>query len=872
MRFKSRSRALAAAALSATVGLAGLTLAASPAQATEPTDVVRVAGTTRYGTAAEAATQAYPTGSTNVVLASGEKFPDALAGGGLAGDLDAPILLATQNSVPAETQAALTELGADNVTILGGTDAISAAVEAGLEAAGLNVNRVAGTDRFETAADIATELGGGTAVLANGLNFPDALAISPGAHKLGLPVLLTDANQLHPAAAAALDANNVGTVVIVGGTAVVSQAIEDGLEADGIAVQRLAGNTRYETAIEIAEFHVENDFSLAELVMATGENFADALAGGPYASQMNAPMVLTQSNTLTPSTAAFITENCQTVDALSILGGTAAVSTAVETAAADAAQCAAAAGPVTLNSATAPQGGSVSGTIANPETIADVSLTGCGFNNEDVAVSGAGTFALNLPAGQTPGACTLVFNILRSDGTTESQSLPFTVTAAGQVATAAPDLLSASANPTTGVVTYTFDQNVTGIAPVPASFYVYDAAGTAVNPSSVSASGSTVIAQFTPAQVVTATLAAIADAAVQDAAGHMSYASSAPLNQQTQGAGVTAGPDLLSVTNFRVVGSNIVADFRFDEAVAPGSVDETRFSIVASDGVEYDGLAGTASLSVDNRTVTVAFDPAATTVPIGNIVRGVAYAGAVADGTTVANVTQTEARTGTPAFTTGVVADRTDDPDLLSVQVAGTNTVAFTFDEPVQLGPDPAGFYVYNSIGGMTPGTTATRSTSSTSVVNVTFATGAVANAVGAGVLSTPPAVLAVDDSMPNATHELPLQSVSNTAGRTALPDLVSVTITSDAFGVNRVAYTFDSAVTLAQVGANAFGLVDANGTLFTAGGAGTLSNGDQTVTFTEALGNFTDAQVAAAVLGNVEDLDPSTPDLTTGDVPVQRP
>lgn len=340
MRYKSRTRALASAALAASLGLAGLAFTASPVQASETTDVVRVAGTTRYGTAADAATSAYPAGSANVVLASGEKFPDALAGGGLAGSLDAPILLTQEGALPADTIAALAELDAETVTILGGTDAVSAAVEAELVALGYGTDRVAGLDRFETAADIAAELGNTTAVLANGLRFPDALAISPGAHALGLPVLLTLADSLHEDAAAYIDANAVDTVIIVGGTGVVSQDIEDALEADGITVVRLAGDTRYETSVEIAEFHVTQGFTLDEVVMATGENFADALAGGPYAAQMGAPMVLTQTATLTPATAAFLTENCQTVDALSILGGTAAITADVEAAAAAAAQCA----------------------------------------------------------------------------------------------------------------------------------------------------------------------------------------------------------------------------------------------------------------------------------------------------------------------------------------------------------------------------------------------------------------------------------------------------------------------------------------------------------------------------------------------------
>jgi putative cell wall-binding protein len=345
MRFKSRSRALAASALAASLGLAGLGLVAPAAQASEPTEATRIEGLptyeggTRYETAAEAATTAYDTGADNVILASGEKFPDALAGGGLAGQLDAPILLTLQDQLPESTIEALAALDPTTVTIVGESEAVSDAVEAELVALGYGTDRIGGADRFETAALIAEELDGTTAVLANGLKFPDALAISPGAHELELPLLLTTADTLHEDAAAYIDANSIDTVVIVGDVEVVSQDIEDALEADGITVNRLGGATRYETAIEIAEFHTTVGFTLDEVVLARGDKFPDALAGGPLAASMMAPMVLTQSDVLTPATGTWLSSNCQDIDALTIMGGPAAIAETVVTAAQAAAQC-----------------------------------------------------------------------------------------------------------------------------------------------------------------------------------------------------------------------------------------------------------------------------------------------------------------------------------------------------------------------------------------------------------------------------------------------------------------------------------------------------------------------------------------------------
>src|SRR5688572_16401146 len=81
------SRKVGAAVLSATLGLAGLGLAASPAAAdtidTVTDDCGRLAGQTRYGTAG-AIGDAYEAESPTdtAIIASGLNFPDALAASG----------------------------------------------------------------------------------------------------------------------------------------------------------------------------------------------------------------------------------------------------------------------------------------------------------------------------------------------------------------------------------------------------------------------------------------------------------------------------------------------------------------------------------------------------------------------------------------------------------------------------------------------------------------------------------------------------------------------------------------------------------------------------------------------------------------------
>ncbi|MDA3936469.1 MAG: cell wall-binding repeat-containing protein, partial [Actinomycetota bacterium] len=149
--------------------------------------VVRVAGTSRYGTAQAVATAVASKVSVNTVfVATGANFPDALAASSLAAALKAPILLTRADSLPAETQAALQALKPANVIICGGELVVSPAVAAALGSSAfgsLTVTREAGTGRYDTALRIIERGQARTGVsdpagvfVATGTNYPDALA------------------------------------------------------------------------------------------------------------------------------------------------------------------------------------------------------------------------------------------------------------------------------------------------------------------------------------------------------------------------------------------------------------------------------------------------------------------------------------------------------------------------------------------------------------------------------------------------------------------------------------------------------------------------------------------------------------------------
>lgn len=344
-------RKIGAAALSATLGLAGLGMVASPAAATEATTSERLAGIDRYATAVDISQEVFTT-SDDVVLARGDVYADALAGNGVAGAVDAPILLTQSSALDPRTAAEIERLGAGTVYIMGGTEAISESVETALEA-DYTVVRIDGVTRIETAVEAAEFIAGTaggigetntdqtTAILVNGYNFPDAVSASPAAYNQEIPVLLTTSNDLSDQTAAALTALGIERVLIVGGTDAVSAAVETEVATLVDDVERFAGLNRYSTATDFA-----TDFLMAELGwdgpeydLATGEKFADALTGGPHAGTIEAPILLTQTETLSEATEDFLTINCEIFDEQIVLGGTAAVSNATEAAAQAAAQC-----------------------------------------------------------------------------------------------------------------------------------------------------------------------------------------------------------------------------------------------------------------------------------------------------------------------------------------------------------------------------------------------------------------------------------------------------------------------------------------------------------------------------------------------------
>jgi hypothetical protein len=179
--------------------------------------------------------------SDSVIITTGQNFPDALAAGPLAYDKDAPIILHDGSTPSAAVVKFLTDNDIEDAYIIGGTSAVPQAITDALDdVLGVDVTRLAGANRFETAVAVATEIGDNTGViLANGRNFPDALAAAPLAAANSAPILLVEAGSIPTATAAwhVANADTLENVWVVGGTSVVAASVLTGAVAAATAVQ-----------------------------------------------------------------------------------------------------------------------------------------------------------------------------------------------------------------------------------------------------------------------------------------------------------------------------------------------------------------------------------------------------------------------------------------------------------------------------------------------------------------------------------------------------------------------------------------------------------------------------------------------------------
>lgn len=261
--------------------------------------VVRTAGADRYATAVALSRVSW-SGTTRperVYLATGQDFADALSASAAAASTEGAVLLTPRASLPDVVRAELVRLAPEEVVVVGGTAAVSAAVASTVRGLGPAVVRVAGDDRYATSvALVRRATAGGPAPLvwvATGRDYPDALVAGAAAGAERAPLLVLDGarSSLRSDSAALLADLDPDTVRIAGGTGAVSAATAAALGDVAATATRHAGPDRYATSVAVMRAALP-ELAPGTAAVASGTSFADALTAAAWAGLARRPLHL----------------------------------------------------------------------------------------------------------------------------------------------------------------------------------------------------------------------------------------------------------------------------------------------------------------------------------------------------------------------------------------------------------------------------------------------------------------------------------------------------------------------------------------------------------------------------------------------------
>ena len=316
-------------------------------------DVSRYGGADRYATSLMVAdaVAAHAGGTLDaVVMVSGRSWTDAVVAAPLAGSLGAPVLATPSGQLRPDAQAFLQQAGVSRVLIVGadnGSDGVGSGVESALTGMGIDIERVTRADQYATSIAVAERVGapgdmgafGRTAIIASGEVFADALVAGAFAARGRHPVLLTAPERLDGGVAAYLQEADVSHVVLMGGTSALSSVVESSVRALGVGVTRLAGATRYDTAVKAAEFvtgrYGGDCFTDRRVGLARARVPFDSFSAGPLLGRLCTPLLLSDPSSIPDDTAVYLdrirrtaSERADQIVDVRVFGGNAAVSSA----------------------------------------------------------------------------------------------------------------------------------------------------------------------------------------------------------------------------------------------------------------------------------------------------------------------------------------------------------------------------------------------------------------------------------------------------------------------------------------------------------------------------------------------------------------
>jgi 5'-nucleotidase/UDP-sugar diphosphatase len=189
----------------------------------------------------------------------------------------------------------------------------------------INQVRLSGANRYETAIAVSKQgwESADTVVIARGDQYADALTAAPLADQNDAPILLTRSGGLAAGVAEEIERLGAEKAIVLGGTLAVSNDVVKQLETLGLEVDRIGGQTRYDTSVAIA---AELETDATDAVVVSGLNFPDALSAGSYAAVNDKPILLTRPDRIP----AVVANELESYTSTTIIGGTQAVSNDVE--------------------------------------------------------------------------------------------------------------------------------------------------------------------------------------------------------------------------------------------------------------------------------------------------------------------------------------------------------------------------------------------------------------------------------------------------------------------------------------------------------------------------------------------------------------
>ena len=288
-------------------GLSAATMddrALQPQSDTEDPSFTRIFGNVALDTMANIVDQGWAgeTGGT-VVLTTVDGYWDALTAAGIAGMKQAPVLMTDSGALSPQTRTVIESLKPETVVVCGGTSAVSNDVaQAACTAAGnANLVRCAGNTATGTACEVfknAISEGFGTwsttAFVCTNDGYWDALAAAPISYALGMPIFLTEgADSISAETLATMKEGGITSVIIVGGTAAVSDSVANAISDAGIRIKdREWGYNAVRTSSAVAFYGINQDMVAEHMGVATTNGYWDALAGAPLCGKNNSVLVL----------------------------------------------------------------------------------------------------------------------------------------------------------------------------------------------------------------------------------------------------------------------------------------------------------------------------------------------------------------------------------------------------------------------------------------------------------------------------------------------------------------------------------------------------------------------------------------------------